>query len=262
MGADWNAGLYDASHGFVWEFGRDLVSQLRPQAGERILDVGCGTGHLTAEIAATGARVTGVDRSPAMITQALANFPELVFEVQDVAALSYEAEFDAVFSNAALHWVLPAAEAAGCMARALKPGGRLVIELGGRGNIAILVEGAYRALRRLGVEDPEKYNPWYFPGVGEYAPLLERHGIEVTFAALFDRPTPLEEGEGGLETWFRMFGSRLMEPLPEGRREEFLRLVAGYAAPHLWRDGRWKADYRRLRIAGRKTFRTETAPAT
>jgi len=253
MAGDWNARLYDASHGFVWEFGRDLLSLLAPQAGERIIDVGCGTGHLTAEIAAAGARVMGVDRSPAMIAQARGNFPGLEFDARDACALGYEAEFDAVFSNAALHWVQPAEEAAAGMARALKPGGRVVVELGGRGNVATLVEGAYRALRRLGVDNPERLNPWYFPGLGEYAAMLERHGIEVTFAALFDRPTPLEPGEGGLATWFQMFGSRLMEPLTDGKREEFVRLVAEYAAPQLWSDGRWTADYRRLRIAGRKT---------
>ena len=188
-----------------------------------------------------------------MIAQARGNFPALDFATRDACELAYEAEFDAVFSNAALHWVQPAEAAAAGIARALKPGGRLVVELGGRGNIATLVEGAYRALRRLGVDAPERFNPWYFPSVGEYAAMLERHGIEVTFAALFDRPTPLEPGEGGLTTWFQMFGSRLMEPLVDGQREEFVRLVAEYAAPHLWRDGRWKADYRRLRIAGRKT---------
>jgi SAM-dependent methyltransferase len=254
MADEWNARLYDASHGFVWEFGRDLLGMLAPRAGERILDVGCGTGHLTAEIAAAGARVTGVDRSPSMIAQARGNFPALEFDTRDACALGYEAEFDAVFSNAVLHWVQPAEEAAAGMSRALKHGGRLVVELGGRGNVAILVEGAYRALRRLGVDDPERLNPWYFPCVGEYAAMLERHGIEVTFAALFDRPTPLEPGEGGLTAWFQMFGSRLMEPLVDGQREEFVRMVAEYAAPHLWGDAQWIADYRRLRISGRKTL--------
>jgi SAM-dependent methyltransferase len=253
MPPDWNAGLYDASHAFVWEFGRDLLALLAPQPGERILDAGCGTGHLTAGIAESGAQVLGVDRSDAMIAQARENFPLLAFETQDVCALPYHDAFDAVFSNAVLHWVQPPETAAAAMARTLKPGGRLVCELGGRGNIQVLVEGAYRALRQLGVNLPERFNPWYYPSIAEYSAILEGCGIEVAFALLFDRPTLLQDGGRGLETWFRMFGSRLMEPLTGAQRPDFLRLVSEYAAPHLLRDGNWTADYRRLRIAGRKS---------
>ena len=248
---DWNAGLYDSSHAFVWEFGRDLLALLGPQPGERILDAGCGTGHLTAEIAQSGALALGVDRSEAMIAQAREMFPLLPFELRDLCALPYQEEFDAVFSNAVLHWVHPPETAAGALARALKPGGRLVCEFGGHGNVRVLVEGAYRALRQLGVGQPERFNPWYYPSVAEYSAILEGCGIEVACALLFDRPTVLKDGANGLEAWFRMFGSRLMEPLAESQHPEFLRLVSQYAAPSLLRDGNWTADYRRLRIAGR-----------
>jgi trans-aconitate 2-methyltransferase len=261
MPADWNAGLYDASHAFVWEFGRDLVALLAPQPGERILDVGCGTGHLTSEIARSGAQVLGTDSSAAMIAQARENFPGVSFESRDVRELPYLAEFDAIFSNAVLHWVQPPEAAAAAMSRALKPGGRLVCEFGGHGNVHILVEAAYRALRRLGVEHPERLNPWYYPSVAEYAAVLDRCGLEVTFAHLFDRPTPLQDGARGLDTWFHMFGSRLTEPLSPAQHPEFLRLVEDYAAPHLLRDGQWSADYRRLRIAARKLLRTEAPGA-
>ena len=257
---DWNAGLYDASHAFVWEFGRDLLALLAPQPGERILDAGCGTGHLTAGIAQAGAHVLGIDRSAAMIDQARANFPELRFETREIADLSEEAEFDAIFSNAVLHWVQPPQAAAAAMSRALKPGGRVVFEFGGHGNVRILVESAYRALRQLGVSQPERLNPWYYPSIPEYSAVLESVGIETTYALLFDRPTPLENGERGLENWFRMFGGRLMEPLADTRRADFFRLAAEYAAPYLLRDGKWSADYRRLRIAGRKLLRTEAPP--
>ena len=250
--ADWNARLYDSSHAFVWEFGRALLAQLAPQPGERILDIGAGTGHLTAEIAASGAEVVGIDRSATMTGQARANFPQLRFETLDVNALPFDGEFDAVFSNAVLHWVKPPEGAVSAIARALKPGGRIVLEFGGHGNIRVIVEAAYHALTRLGVANPERYNPWYYPSIPEYAALLEARRIEVTFAHLFDRPTPLEEGERGLNNWFRMFGARLMEALPEAAHADFLRLAAEYAAPYLRREGRWTADYRRLRIAGSK----------
>jgi trans-aconitate 2-methyltransferase len=257
MQPDWNAGLYDASHAFVWEFGRDLLALLAPQPGERILDVGSGTGHLTAEITRAGAQVLGIDRSAAMIAQARENFSGLLFETHDICALPFDSEFDAIFSNAVLHWVQPPETAAAAMARALKPGGRLVFEFGGHGNIRVLLEGSYRALRQLGFPQPERFNPWYFPSVAEYSAILERCGIEVTCALLFDRPTPLQDGDRGLENWFRMFGGRFLEPLADTQQAEFFRLVAEYAAPYLLRDGNWSADYRRLRIAGHKLLRTE-----
>jgi trans-aconitate methyltransferase len=249
---EWNAGLYEAKHSFVWQFGRDLLQVLAPQAGERILDVGCGTGRLTAEIACAGAEVVGIDYSPTMISQARDNYPILVFENHDACHMPYLGEFDAVFSNAALHWIQPAEEAAAAMARALKSGGRLVAELGGHGNVQVLVESAYRALRQLGIPEPERYNPWYFPSVGEYATLLERQGLEVTLVAMFDRATPLEGGTAGLKDWFTMFGAKLVEGLAPASHAEFFRLVEGYAEGDLLRQGQWVVDYRRLRIVARK----------
>ena len=253
VGDSWNAALYQTCHSFVWELGRDLLALLDPQPGERILDVGCGTGQLTAEIARAGAQVTGIDNSAAMIAQARGNFPAIRFEIQDVCALPFCGEFDAVFSNAVLHWVTRAAEAVAAMSRALKSGGRLVAELGGRGNVGALLNASDRALRALGVNEPERFHPWFYPSIGEYAALLERHGFEVAFATLFDRPTPLEGGDEAIPNWFRMFGSRLTEPLAPERMPEYFRLAREFAAPALRRDGGWVADYRRLCIAARKT---------
>jgi SAM-dependent methyltransferase len=252
MSVDWNVGLYEAKHSFVWQFGRDLLHVLAPQPGERILDVGCGTGRLTAEIGSAGAEVVGIDYSPTMISQARENYPILVFETQDACHMPYFGEFDAVFSNAALHWIQPAEAAAEAMTRALKRGGRLVAELGGRGNVQVLVDSAYRALKQLGIPDPERYNPWYFPSVGEYATLLERQGLDVTLAALFDRATPLEGGIAGLRDWFAMFGARLIEGLAPANHAEFFRLVESYSEGRLLQQGQWVADYRRLRIVAMK----------
>jgi trans-aconitate 2-methyltransferase len=241
----WNAQQYEAGYSFVWQYGRDLLGLLAPQAGERILDVGCGTGQLTAEIAASGAIVTGIDSSAAMVEQARKNAPGVHFEVEDVCRLPYREEFDAVFSNAVLHWVPRAGEAAAAMAQSLKPGGRLVVELGGRGNVRELVAASDRALRELGVGDPERYHPWFYPSVSEYAGILERAGLEVTFAALFDRPTPLERGLAG---WYEMFGNKLIEGLGAEQVPEYYRLVEQFASSKLRGKEGWVADYRRLRI--------------
>jgi trans-aconitate methyltransferase len=251
MAQQWNADLYQQSHSFVWESGSDLLGLLAPKAGERILDVGCGTGQLTAEIARSGAETIGIDSSAAMIAQARSNFPSLRFEVQDVRALAYEGEFDAVFSNAVLHWVQPADAAAAAIARALKPGGRFVAEFGGRGNVAEIVRAAEAAWPSV-AGGTALAHPWYYPGIAEYASVLEQSGLEVTFAVLFDRPTPLEGGSAGLSRWYEMFGAHWIAPLGPDRRAAFFAAAERIAAPKLQRDGSWNADYRRLRIVARK----------
>jgi trans-aconitate methyltransferase len=248
-----NPALYEACHAFVWERARDLLPLLDARPGWRILDVGCGTGQLTAEIARTGATVLGIDHSPEMIARARSNFPELEFQLADATALGFSEEFDAVFSNATLHWVRDARGAARSMACALKPGGRFVAELGGRGNIRRLLEALYGALESMGVAGAREINPWFYPGIGEYAGILEEQGMEVTWAALFDRPTALE---GGLAAWLETFAGRFLEAVDASARPELLRRVEDRAASHLLRDGVWTADYRRLRVVAVKAVRT------
>jgi len=246
--ASWNSELYQSSHAFVWQFGRDLLAVLAPKPGERILDVGCGTGQLTADIANAGAEVVGLDLSAEMIAAASANFPQLRFEVADIAAANYKGEFDAVFSNAALHWVRDQNAAIGAIARALKPGGRFVFEMGGRGNIQRIWNAAIQALSAMGVKDPEKLSPWFYPSIGEYAPMLESRGLLVTLAVLFDRPTPLEGGERGLRNWLQMFGMFASSILRPDQREELMERIEMIARPALLRNRQWTIDYKRLRM--------------
>src|SRR5262249_19921475 len=195
---------------------------LAPQPGEVVLDLGCGTGHLTAKIAEAGATVLGVDSSAEMIAEARRAYPSLAFEVGDARHLTHDTRFDAVFSNAVLHWVTDTDLAAAGIARALKPGGRFVAEFGGRGDVRAVMTALNPAVEQTIGEAVE--SPWYYPSVGEYASLLERHGLEVTFAALFDRPTPLD-GPDGLRRWVEMFGGTFLACIPPGRRDEFLARV-------------------------------------
>ncbi len=247
--APWDAGLYDDRHSFVWKHGATLVDLLAPQAGERILDLGCGTGHLTARIAEAGAQVVGIDSSAEMIAEARRGFPGLCFEVADARDFDLGEPFDAVFSNAVLHWVKPPERAVACIKRSLAPGGRFVAELGGRGNVAVIAAALEAAAGEtsIGAWEP----PWYFPSIGEYAALLESNGLEVTHAVLFDRPTPLD-GDDGLRSWVTIFARDLVERIPPDGREAFLRRVEDAARASLHRDGGWIADYRRLRVVARR----------
>ena len=252
MIAAWDAKLYDDKHSFVWEKGKGVVELLAPKPGERILDLGCGTGHLTAEIAAVGALTVGIDQSADMIAQARRQFPDLRFEVCDAREIPFTGEFDAVFSNAALHWIPEAEKVIRGVARALKPSGRFVAEMGGKGNIRRLVEAITAACREVGLDSGAATEAWYYPSIGEYAGLLEKHGLEVRQAALFERPTRLEDGEKGLEAWLRMFRRAILDRLPAAGQDAFLREVERQARPELFQDGVWELDYRRLRIVAWK----------
>lgn len=242
----WDARGYDAHFAFIWEYGSDLIDLLAPQPGERILDLGCGTGHLTRAIADRGAHVTGIDRDPAMIAQARANYPDLPFKVGDATHLAIDRPYDAVFSNAVLHWVHDAEGAAASIRRALQPGGRLVAEFGGRGNVKVIVDAVADAVEAAG-HTPVR-TPWYFPSIGEYAVVLERHGLEPIWMALIDRPTPLDGGADGLRLWLSMFGDRLLAGVPADARDAVIRAVEERLRSDHYRDGTWYADYRRLRL--------------
>lgn len=223
---DWDPGVYDSTHHYVADYGKSLVELLAPQPGEHVLDLGCGTGHLTHRISEHGARVLGVDSSPSMVAQARQNYPKLAFQLADAVRFQPPRPFDAVFSNAALHWIHPPELAVSAIAASLRPGGRLVAEFGGRGNVVSITEAA-------GV------NPWFFPSIGEYASLLERYSLSVDSAVLYDRPTKVE-GEHGLRDWLSMF----LPALPRVDQDR----LAHELKPRLFHEGNWHIDYRRLRI--------------
>jgi SAM-dependent methyltransferase len=257
-GNTWNPRLYDDRHAFVWKHGASLVELLAPQAEERILDLGCGTGHLTAQIAEAGAHAIGIDASAPMIDEARRNFagrPGLRFEIADARTFASAAElsaqigsFDAVFSNAVLHWVRPPEDAVRNIRRALRPGGRFVAEFGGRRNCARVIAALRSALSEFAAVD--RLPPWYYPSIAEYSTLLESEGLETVTAQLFERPTKLE-GATGLRDWARMFAGDAVAAVPEADRERFFAQVEAIAGPELFREGSWFADYRRLRIVAR-----------
>ena len=219
-----------------------MLGLLAPEPGERILDLGCGDGALTAAIAAAGAAVVGVDGSADMVRAARGR--GLDAHIMDGQHLAFECAFDAVFSNAALHWMLDADAVAAGVAKALVPGGRFVGEMGGHGNVAAIAV-AVRAV--LGARGPDPSEVWFFPTAAGYGGLLERHGFAVEQAALIPRPTPLSTGIAG---WLATFSKPFLSGLPSADRAPVLAEIERLLAPTLrTASGEWIADYVRLRFA-------------
>jgi len=255
--AVWDAAKYEALHTYVPRAGESLIDVLAPQAGETILDLGCGTGQLASQIAARGARVIGIDVSPTMIKRAREKYPGLDFRVADGTDLHLSERFDAVFSNAALHW-MPSSRQPAVLAgirEALKPGGRFVAELGARGNIEQIVAALREALAGLGYPHAQTTNPWYFPASDEYVQLLEQAGFRVASIEVFERPTQFDGGETGMRHWLEMFAIDFLLPLSPRHREVVVRGVERRLRPKLYRDGAWWGDYRRIRLVAIKDRR-------
>lgn len=250
-----NVDLYEHHHAFVPRLGVELLELLAPQNGEKILDLGCGTGHLTYQITTRGAEVLGIDSAPAMIKKAHDNYPELRFEVGNGIHLSSQEQFDAVFSNAVLHWITPPEEVIANIWQVLKPGGRFVAEFGGKGNIQAVITAIYQGLEVTGCRSVPA-NPWYFPSIGEYSQLLEQQGFEVKYAMLMDRPTPLSDGVNGLRNWLKMFAGHFFEGISNRQKNQVLQAVEEILRPSLYHNGIWIADYRRIRIVAGKPAST------
>ena len=249
MSNSWNAALYDDRHRFVSQHGSGLVELADPQEGERVLDLGCGTGLLLEQLAANGALVTGLDSSASMVERARAAFPQFPLHVGDARDFSFPAPFHLVFSNATLHWVPEADAVARSVARALRPGGRFVGEFGGERNCGIIIGALLLAGQEIGLS---LESAWYYPSIAAYAKVLDGAGFEVTFAHMFDRPTELKHSVTGLRDWVNMFCGRFLESVPDDQMEAFLQRVEAITRPTLHRDGLWFADYRRLRFVAIK----------
>jgi trans-aconitate 2-methyltransferase len=248
----WNANLYDDKHSFVFKYGEDLVDLLAPKSGERILDVGCGTGHLTNMIADSGAETIGIDNSQDMITKARIEYPNIDFEVLSATDFHFDEKFDAIFSNAALHWVLGKEKAIGCMYENLKPNGRLVLEMGGQGNVQSILTALKNAFIKFGVTEKANINIWYFPSLSEYTSLLEAKGFRVTYASHYDRETELKDTANGIKDWIKMFGSSFLKNIDEKTADKLLNEIQDSLRATNYRDGKWYADYKRLRVVALK----------
>jgi trans-aconitate methyltransferase len=244
----WDSESYAKNARFVTDLGAPVLELLAPKPGERILDVGCGDGVLTRRIADLGCRVVGLDSSAALV--AAARMRGLTVIEASASAMEFDREFDAVFSNAALHWMKEADTVVDRVARALKPNGRFVAEMGGHNCVQTILAALIEELDRRGY-DGLAANPWYFPTAEDYSERLVRRGFEVRYVALIPRPTPLP---GDVMGWLATFSGSFTGLLPPAERRDYLESVRSRLQPRLCdAHGNWTADYVRLRFDARLT---------
>jgi SAM-dependent methyltransferase len=247
MAQSWSPERYEKNARFVSDLGAPVVELLAPRAGERILDLGCGDGALTEKLVALGCEVVGVDGSAEQVAGARRR--GLDAHVADGQALAFEREFDAVFSNAALHWMKRADAVIDGVWRALRPGGRFVAECGGHGCVAKIEAALLAGLARRGV-DGRQFHPWLFETDAAYCARLEARGFTVPYIALIPRPTPLP---GDITGWLETFAESFSAGLPPAERPGYIAEVREALRPQLSdAAGHWTADYVRLRFSALK----------
>lgn len=239
----WNPDVYHRNARYVSDLATPVIELLQPRPGERILDLGCGDGVLTEKLANLGCIMVGIDASADLVAAAVARGVDA--SVRDATKLAYEAEFDAVFSNAVLHWIKDADSVITGVGAALKPGGRFVAECGGHGCVATIHQALITELDDRGF-DGAAASPWYFPTAAEYRARLERAGFDVNSIEVIPRPTHLPQGMTG---FIETFGGSFVGVLPNDQRRAYVADVCERVAPTLRApDGTWSADYTRLRF--------------
>lgn len=241
---EWNSILYDKKHDFVTEYGKGLLEFVPLNTEQAILDLGCGTGALTVQLADLCDRIVGVDSSHNMIHKAKEQFSDIEFRVCDALALPFDKEFDVVFSNAVFHWISDHDALLKNVRKVLKPQGLLVCEFGAKGNIATIENAFARACGSLEYGYEPKFN---FPMAEDFGKLLENNGFIIDTIYDYDRPTVLKDGEQGLVNWMKQFYAPELEVMPEQIQHMIFDKVEELTRNTLWNEKEWVADYRRLR---------------
>lgn len=251
----WNVELYDQQHAFVSKYGASLIELLQPQRDEKILDLGCGTGDLANQLFLKGCDVTGIDASQEMIDEATEKYPGIRFLCTDARDFDLREEtgsktirFDAVFSNAALHWIKDPDAVLSRVFIHLKPGGRFVAEFGAKGNVDKMIKAIRRVLSVHNFTKQAAIVNWYYPSVGEYANKLEQDGFRIRFIESYDRPTILKDTENGIVKWLEMFGDGFFKGIEDSEKSRLLHEIQDCLYDDLFQQDKWVADYRRLRF--------------
>ncbi|OJG27383.1 hypothetical protein RU98_GL002472 [Enterococcus caccae] len=242
---EWDAKKYNTTHDFIFKYGAGLLGLL-PKEPKKVLDIGCGTGELTNQMAELGHEVTGIDQSVNMINQAKESYPDLMFLQEDILNPSDQIGlYDVAFSNAVFHWISDQDLLVKNISEHLKQNGQLICEFGAVGNVQAIREVFGRELNALGFPFVE---PFCFTSVEDYRVLLEKNHFEVVEILEYERPTPLKGSESGLKEWMEQFYAVELGELSDGQKEKLLANMERDLKPKLWKEDHWEADYRRLRI--------------
>lgn len=246
MNINWDAKGYKENFSFVHEYGEDVVSLLKSPKGAAVLDLGCGNGALSVKLLEKGYKVIGMDTSEAMLEIAKAQYPYMTFLQGDACSFHLKEPLDAIFSNAVFHWIDASIHPHMLchLAGQLKTGGELVCEFGGNGCAETVHAALERAFAKRGLVYPRVF---YFPTIGEYAPLLEEAGFRVEYAVLFDRPTK-QKTEDGFKDWVNMFDKAPFEGMDEALKDEIIEEAEAESKEKLYHDGSWYIDYVRIRF--------------
>ncbi len=252
MNIQWDSDTYTKNFDFVPKYGEDVLELLDVPPGSFVVDLGCGNGELTEQLCRRGYHVLGIDSSESMIALARRRFPQLDFQLGDALDFQLEHPADAIFSNAVFHWIdrEKQGQLAENIASNLRQGGLLVTEFGGKG----CAETVHQALEKVFAAHHLTYSRgFYFPTIGEYAPILEKAGFRIEYASLFDRPTPLKTGDDAAD-WIRMFVQAPFLGMDKNLKEEIIHEAAWETRPVLCRNHDWYIDYVRIRIKARYQY--------
>ena len=244
----WNAGLYQDKHGYVAEYGKELLEYVADDKTQIILDLGCGTGELTNELAQK-ATVVGIDGSESMIRKAEERYPKIEFHVMDACSLKWRDYFNVIFSNAVFHWIRDQQSLLKSIYHALKTEGKLICEFGADGNISKIQKSFHDATRKYGYGFT---SPFYFPTTHEYKQVLEQAGFNIELIIDYDRPTALKDGKFGLRNWLKQFFAMDLSNFTMDQQIDTFETIEGHLYSDLWDGKQWVADYRRIRVIASK----------
>lgn len=248
MKNNWDSNNYTDNFQFVHKYGEELIDFITVPKGSFVLDLGCGNGAITKKLSEKGFKTLGIDASESMLEKAKNLYPKLNFRLDDACSFKLDEKADAIFSNAVFHWIENHDKLVENLSANIKTCGELVFGFGGKGCADTVHNALEKAFETHGLTYVNHFN---FRSIGEFAPILEKHGFRIEYAVFFDRPTE-QIGENGLENWINMFVDSAFDGVDPETKEEIISQTVELCRPNLYINGKWYVDYVRIRMKAKK----------